>query len=208
MSLIVSPSTAPYIGIPLRGRISGFRRFSVAEYHQLIDIGMLTEDDDLELLDGHLVRKMSKGPIHDGTLSKVEKRLLKVLPSGWDTRNQSVLTLSCSEPEPDLLIALVDPDEYMTRHPTPVDTGVVIEVSNSTLDTDREDKGILYAADSIPTYWIVNLIDNIIEVYTDPDSAAEPPAYRTRTDYAPGQTVPLVLDGVTVAMIPVADLLP
>jgi Uma2 family endonuclease len=204
----MATATAGYIGIPLRGRVSGFRRFTVAEYHKLIDIGILTEGDDLELLDGHLVKKMSKGPAHDGTLKKVEKRLLRVLPPGWDTRNQSVLTLSGSEPEPDLLIGRDDPNGYTTCHPTAADTGLVIEVSNTTLDTDREDKGPLYARDGIATYWIVNVTDRQIEVYTDPDAAASPPAYRTRTDYTPGQDVPLVLDGTTVAAIPVADLLP
>jgi Uma2 family endonuclease len=204
----MATATAGYIGIPLRGRVSGFRRFTVAEYHKLIDIGILTEGDDLELLDGHLVKKMSKGPAHDGTLKKVEKRLLRVLPPGWDTRNQSVLTLSGSEPEPDLLIGRDDPNGYTTRHPTAADTGLVIEVSDTTLDTDREDKGPLYARDGIATYWIVNVTDRQIEVYTDPDAAASPPAYRTRTDYTPGQDVPLVLDGTAVASIPVADLLP
>lgn len=204
----MATATTSYIGIPLRGRISGFRRFTVAEYHRLIDIGMLTEDDDLELLDGHLVKKMSKGPAHDGTLKKVEKRLLQVLPPGWDTRNQSVLALSASEPEPDLLIARDDPTGYTTHHPTAADAGVVIEVSNTTLDTDREDKGPVYARDGIVTYWIVNVTNRVIEVYTDPDPAASPPAYRTRTDYTPGSSVPLVLDGQTVAAIPVADLLP
>jgi Uma2 family endonuclease len=204
----MATATANYIGIPLRGRISGFRRFTVAEYHKLIDIGMLTEDDDLELLDGHLVKKMSKGPAHDGTLKKVEKRLLRVLPSGWDTRNQSVLALSASEPEPDLLVARDDPDGYTTRHPTAGDAGLVIEVSNTTLDTDREDKGPVYARAGIPEYWIVNVVDTQLEVYTDPDATTDPPAYRTRTDFAPGQDVPLVLDGQTVATLPVADLLP
>jgi Uma2 family endonuclease len=204
----MTTATTPYIGLPLRGRVSGFRRFSVAEYHRLIDIGMLTENDDLELLDGHLVKKMSKGPTHDGTLSKVEKRILKIIPLGWDTRNQSVLTLTGSEPEPDLLVARVDTHDYMTRHPTVADVGLVIEVSNSTLETDREDKGTLYAANGIATYWIINVIDRQIEAYTDPVNSTPLPTYRTRTDYLPGQTIPLVLDGQTIAELPVADMLP
>jgi Uma2 family endonuclease len=204
----MATATAHYIGIPLRGRVAGFRRFSVAEYHKLIDIGLLTEDDDLELLDGHLVTKMSRNPAHDGTLNKVEKRLQRVLPHGWDTRNQSAITLSFSEPEPDFLIVRDEPSGYTTRHPTPADAGLVVEVSNTTLDTDREDKIPLYASAGIPTYWIVNVVDRIIEVYTDPDPAASPPAYRTRTDFAPGSAVPLVLDGTVVASLPVDDLLP
>ncbi len=201
-------TTAPFIGIPLHGRVSSFRRFSVGEYQQLIDIGILTENDDLELLDGHLVNKMSKNPAHDGTLNKVEKRLLKVLPEAWDTRNQSVLSLKTSQPEPDLAIVLVDPDNYTTRHPTPDDLGFVIEIANSTLNTDREDKSPIYAAALIPIYWIINVLDRQIEVYTDPDLTTPLPSYRTRTDYLPGQEIPLILDGQTIAQIPVADLLP
>ena len=191
---------------PLRGSLAGFRRFTVAEYERMISGGYLTENDDLELLDGYLVHKMPRNPLHDGTLEQVEMRVERALPHGWQRRGQKTLKLSASQPEPDFAAVRPDPQGYKGRHPTAADTGLVVEVADSSLDTDRQDKCSVYAADGIPVYWIVNLQDYQVEVYADPDSAQR--VYRTRTDYRAGQDVPLVLDGVQVATIPAADLLP
>ncbi len=205
MSIAAPPK---FIGIPLTGRISGFRRFTVPEYHKLIEIGLLTEDDDLELLDGHLVKKISRNPPHDGTLKKLEKRIARTLPAGWDTRVQMAFSLVNSEPEPDLLIARNDPDEYMTRHPDPTDLGILIEVANTTLNSDRNDKAPVYALAGVAEFWIVNITQSRIEVYTQPDPQTYPPAYRKLTVYDPGQTIPLNLDGQHLADLPVDELLP
>src|ERR1700722_1180240 len=90
--------------LPLLGTLAGFRRFSVPEYHRLTEIGILTEDDNVELIEGYIVLKMARNPPHDGTLHRVLKQLLKLLPAGWDVRIQSAITLSDSEPEPDLAV--------------------------------------------------------------------------------------------------------
>ena len=128
--------------------------------------------------------------------------------AGWQVRIELPVTLANSEPEPDGAVVRGDRRTFDQRAPTGSDFGVVVEVGESSLRFDRRIKLPLYAAAGIPVYWIVNLIDSHVEVYTDPDPAAEPPAYCTRTDYAPGQDVPLVLDGNPVATIPVSDLLP
>lgn len=201
-------SATPVLGIPLRGLVAGFRRFSVDEYHKLIEMGMLTEDDNLELLDGHLVKKMSRNPPHDGTLSKTEKRLRRELPLGWESRIQMGLTLSGSEPEPDLAIVREDPHFYTTRHPGPLDTGLVLEVSDSSLDTDRRDKGPIYAHAGLIEYWIINLVDRQVEVYSQPSGPSALPVYGSRQAFRPGQSVAFSLDGHWVADIPVSDLLP
>src|SRR3954451_24966564 len=91
--------------LPWQGTMAGFRQFSVAEYHKLIDIGILTEDDNLELLEGYLVHKMSRNPPHDGTLQLLLLALQLVLPAAWCLRLQSAITLADSEPEPDVAIA-------------------------------------------------------------------------------------------------------
>jgi Uma2 family endonuclease len=96
----------------------------------------------------------------------------------------------------------------MTRHPGPADFGIVIEVSNTTLDSDRTDKLAIYARARLPVYWIVNLIDMQIEVYEQPSGPTVSPDYATRNTYKPGDAVPLVLDGNAVGTIPVSDLLP
>jgi Uma2 family endonuclease len=196
------------VNLPLLGTLAGFRRFSVAEYHKLIDIGILTEDDNLELLEGYLVLKMARKPPHDATIQKVAKKCLRVLPPDWDLRIQSAITLAESEPEPDVAVVRGDENRYITRHPGPADIGLLIEVSDSTLDGDRADKGRIYARARIPFYWIINLVDRQVEVYSDPSGPTAVPAFAKRTDYRIGDNVPLQLDGTTVATLPVQDLLP
>lgn len=188
--------------------MAGFHRFTVPEYHKLIELGILTENDHLELLDGYLVEKMPHNPIHDGTLQKVNRRLLRVLPGGWEARVQMAATLSASEPEPDVAVVRESPDGYTTRHPNATDFGVVIEVSNTSLDSDRDDKIPLYARDGIPVYWIVNLVDMQVEVYENPSGAVPSPTYGTRHTYKAGDSVPVSLGGTVIGSIPAADLLP
>lgn len=194
--------------LPLRAKMAGFRRFSVAEYHKLIVAGILTEDDNLELLDGYLVHKMSRNPPHDAALQLLQATLPPKLPLDWCLRIQSAVTLPQSEPEPDGAVVRGNTRSYVARHPGPADTGMIAEVADSTLDSDRADKGPIYAAASIPCYWIINLVDRQIEVYTVPSGATLTPAYAQRQDYRAGDLVPLVLDGVEVARIAVGDLLP
>jgi len=192
--------------LPLQAQIAGLYRFSVAEYHKLIEIGLLTEDDGLELLDGFLVHKMSRNPPHDAAIQKIQKRLFRLLPPDWDLRIQSAVTLSRSEPEPDLAVVRGDETRYLANHPGPPDIGLVIEVSDSTLDADRIDKGRIYAEAAIACYWIVNLVDRQIEVYTLPSGATA--AFAHRQDYPLGTDVPLLLDGTIAATISVTDFLP
>jgi Uma2 family endonuclease len=194
--------------LPVLGVMAGFRRFSVAEYHRLIELGILTEDDNLELLEGYLVLKMSRNPPHDGTLHLLLKVLARALPPGWDLRVQSAITLADSEPEPDLAVVREDPGRYTTRHPGAADVGLVIEVADSTLAGDRADKGRIYARAAIPCYWIVNLVDHQVEVYTSPSGPTAAPAYAQRQDYRTGDTIPLELHGNTVAHFAVQDVVP
>jgi Uma2 family endonuclease len=196
------------VKLPLRATMAGFRRFSVAEYHKLIEVGVLTENDDLELLDGYLVEKMPHDPVHDGTIQLAEAAVRALLPAGWCLRIQSALTLTGSEPEPDVAVARGDKRSYIGRHPGAADVGLIIEVSNTTLNSDRDDKIPIYARDGLPVYWIVNLIDRQVEVHEQPSGATTSPSYGTRRTYKPGDLIPLVLGGVNAGTIPVADLLP
>jgi Uma2 family endonuclease len=196
------------VHLPYQGMMAGFHRFSVAEYHHLIQLGMLTEDDPLELLEGYLVCKMPRNPPHDSTIQQVMKRLFRGLPPGWDVRGQSAVTLSDSEPEPDFAVVRGDEKTYRKRHPGPADIGIVIEVADSSLPGDRDDKGRIYSRAGIPIYWIINLQDAQVEVYSGPSGPVANPAYAQRTDYRAGDVVPLVLDGTVAGTLPAADLLP
>ena len=162
----MTPSVAH---LPLLGVMGGFRRFSIPEYHRMAQLCILTEDDNIELLEGYLVHHhRPRTPLHDGTLSLVFEYLLSIIPDGWRVRNQSGVTLSDSEPEPDLAIVRIDPADYMQHHPGPADIALVIEVADSSLDGDRADKCRIYARAGIQEYWIVNLVDTQIEVYSSP----------------------------------------
>jgi hypothetical protein len=184
--------------------LSALRRFSVSEYQQMIQSGILDENDDVELLEGYVVLKMPRNPPHDGTIQLARATIAAVLPGGWDIRVQSAVTLPDSQPEPDLALARGTTRTYLTRHPGPADLGLIVEVSDSTLDGDRSDKGRIYARAGLSVYWIVNLVHGQLEVYTAP----APSGYGQRQDLTPGASVPLTLDGATVATIAVADLLP
>lgn len=188
--------------------MAGFRRFSVPEYHKLIEIGVLTEDDNLELLEGYLVHKMSRNPPHDASRQLTADALTAVLPKGWCLRIQCAVTLPGSEPEPDIAVVRGDARSYATHHPRPADIGLLIEVADATLAADRIDKGRIYARADITCYWIVNLVNRQVEVYTQPSGPVAAPAYAQQSTYRAGDAVPLVLDGTTVANIPVNDMLP
>ena len=184
------------------------RRFSVEEYHQMIQAGILDENDNAELIEGYVVNKMSRNPPHDSAIRILSKHLERMLPPGWDYRGQSAITLSDSEPEPDLAVVRGDERTYGTRHPGAADTGFVVEVSDSTLAWDRSEKARIYARAGIETYWIVNLVDRRLEVHTGPSGPTASPCYARRDDIPIGGSVPLVLDGVVIAALAVSDLLP
>ncbi len=193
---------------PLAGTHAGFRRFSVMEYHKLIQMGMLTPDDNLELIEGYLVHKTSRNPPHAVALNRTRKLIERMLPAGWDTRLQDAVTLSGSEPEPDIAVVRGTDDDFEKCHPGPGVIGLLVEIADSSLDVDQSDKQRIYARDGVIRYWIVNIPDRRVEVYTDPQPAGDPPSYATRTDYPSGTLVPFVLDGATVGTIAVDEILP
>jgi Uma2 family endonuclease len=183
------------------------RRFTVDEYYQMIKTGILDETDRVELLDGYVVLKMTRNPPHDGTIDVVGV-LLALVPPGWFPRSQEAITLPTSVPEPDLAVVRGTRRTYLHRHPTPGEVGLVVEIAESTLQSDRTEKGRIYAHADLPISWIINLVDGQVEVYSGPSGPVPTPGYAQRQDYLPGASVPLVLDGALVASIPVADLLP
>jgi Uma2 family endonuclease len=183
-------------------------RFSVARYHKMIEARILDEGDTIELLEGYLVEMMPTTPSHDVSIQRINKRVTRLALAGWEVRIQSTITLADSEPEPDVTSARGDDSTLVARHPEPAEIGCLMEVSDSTLDRDRVDKARIYARARIAVYWIVNLVDRQIEVYTQPTGAANLPAYAHRQDYWIGDAVPLILDGQQVALIPVAEIMP
>lgn len=183
------------------------RRWTSAEYDRMIDLGVVVPEDRVELIDGYLVRKMSQSIAHRSAVLRLAYGLPGRLPPGWVVMTQLPVKVGGADPEPDGALVRGTLAEYDRRSVTEADFGIVIEVADSSLDGDRRAKGRLYARCRLPVYWIVNVEDKQVEVYTDPDPAANPPAYRNRKDYRPGDNVPIVLDGQPVGTIPVAELI-
>ena len=127
-------------------------------------------------------------------------------PSGWEVRVQSAITLTGnSEPEPDLALVRGHENAFRDHHPGPSEISLLVEISGSSLFIDRHDKGSIYAREAIPVYWVVNVVDKVVEVYTQPSGSGESAAYAKRDDHAVGTSVPVVLGGNSVGSIAVAD---
>jgi Uma2 family endonuclease len=203
----MSTAIAPPTPAPEFLEHAGFRQFTVNEYHRMIEAGILIDGEPIELLEGWMVKKMSHGTPHDGGMDAIEGLLPGLLPPDWFVRCQRAVTLSDSEPEPDYAVVRGPRGRYRGVHPTPPEIGILIEFSASSLRIDKTGKARIYARAGIAVYWVVNLIDKVIEVYTQPSGPAAAPAYAKCDTFAVGQSVPVVLDGNAVGTIAVADVM-
>jgi Uma2 family endonuclease len=184
------------------------RRFTVAEYEAIARAGILTEDDNVELLEGWIVPKMTKHPPHDGTIDLLLFLLAKALPVGWYPRGQNVVVTEDSEPEPDIAVVRGQPGNHRDRHPIGSDVGLIIEVADSTVTRDRR-KARIYARAGVPHYWIVNLDQRQVETYSEPTRDGANAIYQTRHIFRGGDdSLTLTLDGATVGSLFVRDILP
>lgn len=157
------------------------RRFTVEEYHRLAEVGVLHEDDRVELLDGVIVNMMPIGPFHGGSVKRLNRIFERLGRDRWVTSVQDPVHIGeHDEPQPDLLLLRPRDDFYSAHHPQPNDVFLLVEVADSTLLTDREDKLPIYARAGIPEVWIVNLPERIVEVYTAPESGAYTHTRRVR----------------------------
>jgi Uma2 family endonuclease len=182
-------------------------RLSVAQYHRMIETGVLTANDKVELLEGLLVSKMPHHPSHDGSISVIGRELRAILPAKWIIRIQSAVTLDNSEPEPDLAVVLGPEERYFAAHPVPVDIACIIEVSDATLEYDSTDKLRVYARNKIPVCWIINLIEKKVNVYSDP-KPTRPWGYRQHQHFGLEFGVKVVVAGREVGGIAVKKLFP
>ena len=184
------------------------RRWKRVEYERLIETGFFQPGDPIELIGGQLIVAEPQGSGHFAAIRAVEEALRVAFGRGWDVRGQGPVALDEeSEPEPDVAVVPGSFRDYAAAHPSrPV---LVVEVSESSLALDREHKGSLYARAGLDDYWIVNLVDRVLEVYRDPvgDLAASFGwRYQSVEVLERGAFVsPLALPG---ARIRVADLFP
>jgi Uma2 family endonuclease len=183
------------------------KRWSRREYEDLVEMGVL-EGEPLELIGGQLLVSEPQHAYHASAINRAEYAIRAVMPPGWIVRTQLPVALDDeSEPEPDVVALPGSPEDYREAHPSrPV---LVVEVAESSLRFDREHKGSLYARAGIADYWILNLVDRVLEVYRAPApdaAAAHGWRYASVSTLAPPATVaPLALPSRRIA---VADLLP
>ena len=183
-------------------------RLSLKKYHEMVRQGILTEDDPVELWEGLLVEKMPKSRGHCLATELAQGALASRVSAGWHLEAQESVTLSGSEFEPDIMLVRGAARDYVDESPGAADLALVIEISDSTLARDQGFKKAIYAKSGIPVYWIVNLVDRRVEVYSDPGGDADKPDFRQRHDYGEVHDVPLVIGGQEMARIPVRALLP
>ena len=184
------------------------RRWTRAEYDRLIEQGVFGPEERLELIDGELLVREPQGSPHAVALGLVQDALGKAFGRGWHVRGQSPVALDdASEPEPDVAVVRGARRDYRERHPAR--PALIVEVAEASLRFDRRRKSGLYARAGVPEYWIVNLVDRVLEVYREPvraTAARHGWKYRqVRLLKAPAAVSPLAAPGARVL---VSDLLP
>lgn len=178
-------------------------RWTCDEYHRMTELGFFDERS-VELLDGEILRMPAQLTPHAVAVGLTRRVVEAAFGAGYDVRIQAPITLSRhSEPEPDVLIALGVPTDYISHHPGPAEIALLVEVSDRTLRKDCGRKARAYARAGITDYWIVNLVDRRLEVHRDPQPDGR---YLDVKAYGPEEAVsPLALPDVEVR---VADLMP
>lgn len=161
------------------------RKFSVEEYHRLVEIGIIRPEERVELIRGVIHEMSPKGKRHSLSVFRINRLFSRRLAGRAGIYVQDALRKPVleSEPEPDVVIdANPDPGPNDLLPPSPL---LVIEVADSSLHYDRDVKAPLYAEAGIPEYWIVNLVQEILEVYREPRDGA----YQTKIVLKPSERI-------------------
>ena len=179
-------------------------RMSIEQYEKLVDSGVFTKRDKLQLINGILVAKLTQNDPHCTADTLCRDALMRLVPSCWHVRSDKPVRLPPgSKPEPDQCVVRGSVRDYTRQSPGPADVGLLVEIADSSVVADRL-LAKMYGGSGIGIYWIVNLVDRQVEVYTSP----MPDGYGNVQVYKPGQDVPVVFDGSEVGRIAVSDILP
>jgi len=169
------------------------KRFTIAEYHRLIELGFFGENERVELIKGEIIQMAAKGKSHSTFNRRLIRELTQLLGNRATLQSQDPISIPPnSEPEPDLAILRNRADDYLIDNPCPSDILLLIEISNSTLKYDQEVKLPLYAEAGISDYWVFNLIDNCLECYSQPYQDSQGKfGYRCKLIFLPNEFVNL-----------------
>lgn len=200
------------------GQAPGPVIFTVEQFHKMLDEGIVADGDAVELIEGVVMAKdrggqgdaaLAHSKRHAVAVARIQRRLeRRIGEANCHVRTQLPLTLSdTSEPEPDLAIVVGPDDAYLDSHPRAADALLVIEVADTSLTYDRKTKCKMYAGSGVAVYWIVNLVDDEIEVFESPRRKKRD--YERSTRLRLGEMVPLSLDADRPPLsIAVAELIP
>lgn len=177
--------------------------YSTSAYLDLVAVGVIGEDDSVELLDGMIVSAPPQGPLHSAVLMAAGEAVRSAVGGRGALRVQMPLVAGPrSVPEPDLAVVTGGPVDYLRNHPD--HALLVVEIADSSLPFERLTKSRVYAGAGVPEYWIVNLRDRRLEIFTQPD--VEGRVYRSTRTAAPGERVQLL--ALEDAFVEVASLFP
>jgi Uma2 family endonuclease len=184
------------------------KRWTRLEYERLVELGAFQPGERLELVGGELLVREPQGSPHMTAIGLTEDALRVRFGLGWTVRVQGPIALDDeSEPEPDVAVVEGSRRDYASAHPTR--PALLVEVADTSLAMDRVHKGSLYARARVADYWIVNLVDRVLEIYREPVPAPEAPygwQYSNVRTLGPSDFVsPLAAQDARIA---VADLLP
>jgi Uma2 family endonuclease len=168
-------------------------KWSLQDYHKMIEAGIL-EGRQVELINGEIVEMSPEGPIHSNNIIKTAHYLERLLQNVAHVREAHPITLSKSEPEPDIAVVKGTIDNYWRSHPTKSDIYLLIEVAQSSVYYDKVVKAKLYAAEGIPEYWLIDLNNNVVIVYTAPQNGQ----YKTVANFNDGIITPISFPKITV----------
>ena len=157
--------------------------WTLEQYERMVDGGILTPEDRVELLFGKIVYKLAIGDLHVFCVQELNYAMIERFGRRFTCRQEQPISLpEHSAPEPDYVLAAPAEDRYFNRKPQPAEIQLIVEVSDSTLARDRGSKARLYGLFGIPEYWIINLVDKRIEVHTSPRGRTDQGGYE-RIEY-------------------------
>jgi Uma2 family endonuclease len=172
-------------------------RFTVNDYYRMAEVGVLKPDARVELLNGEIIDMSPIGPFHGWIVNRLNDFFAQNAKGRWMVSPQNPLRLDDhSQPQPDIML-VKRTNDYPKRHPVPGDVLLLIEVSDTTLELDRSEKLPAYGRAGIKEVWIVNLVDEVIEVYREPHFTG----YGSKTILQTGDTAqPLAFPDVSIKL--------
>jgi Uma2 family endonuclease len=178
-------------------------RLTVKQYDRMVEADVFGKDR-MELIEGLLVAHMPRSRQHIAAGNVGLRIISRVAPPGWHVIKRDPIAISdSSKLEPDLAVIRGDIEDYDDTDVTAADAAIVVEIGDSSDYRIQQGLKPIYAASGIPVYWIINLVDRQLEVYSEPEGGE----YRGSHVFSPEQDVPLIIAGVEVGRIRVADLM-